>query len=300
MTDQADGLRELFGEGPTGSRLLGVEALAVASGKGGVGKTFVAANLAVLAAQEGRRVLLIDGDLGLANVDIALGVRARHTIVEVLRGEVSLADALVRGPAGIHLLAAGSGAEWLAQLDGEGGDLLRSELDRLAEPFDLVIVDCAAGIGRNVRFFARAAGRVVLTLTPEPTALADAYALTKGLVSDGVSDIRVVVNQALSPSDARDAFGRLRVVTARFLTHELTFLGGIPRDEDVRRSIRARQPLVSFSPACRAADALARLHALLRTPGAIASPGGWWDRIFSTAGRAFEEQSRVVAAQGAR
>lgn len=254
--DQASGLRGLLERDPAGARIGRIEAIAVASGKGGVGKTFVAANLAVLAGRAGRRVLLIDGDLGLANLDVVLGLRCRHTLGDVLRGDVGLAAALVPGPRNVSVLSAGSGVEWLGRLDAAGLAVLRDELAKLDDRFDLVVVDCAAGIGHNVRFFAEVAGRVLLTMTPEPTALADAYALLKALTTASGIELNVVVNQALSPADARDAFGRLRVVSERFLRAELSYLGQVPRDEDVRLSVRARQPVVSYSANSRAAHAL--------------------------------------------
>lgn len=280
MIDQASGLRSLLERGSAEARFGRVDAIAVASGKGGVGKTVVAANLAVLAARAGRRVLLIDGDLGLANVDVVLGVHCRHTIGDVLRGSVPLSTALVRGPGGVCVLAAGSGAEWLAHLDAGGLAVLQDELAGLGNAFDLIVVDCAAGIGRNVLFFARVTGRVLVTLTPEPTALADAYALLKALAADGTVDAHVVVNQALSSTDARDAFGRLRAVSERFLATEPAYVGHVPRDDDVRRSVRARQPVVTFSAGSRAASALDGVfRALLATratpaPRARASIGG--------------------------
>ncbi len=259
MIDQASGLRNVLERGAGGGRLGRVDAIAVASGKGGVGKTFVAANLAVAAARAGRRVLLIDGDLGLANVDVVLGLHCRHTVGDVLRGTVSLQRALVPGPCGVSVLAAGSGAEWLARLDARGLAVLHDELTLLGSGFDLIVIDCAAGIGRNVHFFARVTGRVLLTLTPEPTALADAYALLKALADDCAIEVHVVVNQALSADDARDAFGRLRAVSERFLDVEPSFIGYVPRDEDVRRSVRARQPVMTYSATSRAACAIDRI-----------------------------------------
>ncbi|MCC7074050.1 MAG: MinD/ParA family protein [Deltaproteobacteria bacterium] len=274
MSDQASGLRSLIDRRPSGVRLGNAQAVAVASGKGGVGKTFMAANLAVLAARAGRRVLLIDGDLGLANVDVALGLRCQHSIGEVLRGEVSLARAIEPGPCGVSVLAAGSGAEWLAHLDVGGLAVLQSELTNIGTAFDLIVIDCAAGIGRNVLFFAKVAGRVLLTLTPEPTALADAYALLKTLAADRSIDVQVVVNQALSTSDARNAYGRLRAVSGRFLAKEPCYVGHVPRDEDVRRSVRARQPVVTYSSDSRAACALDGIFRALLPPRASIALGG--------------------------
>jgi flagellar biosynthesis protein FlhG len=274
--DQADGLRHLTGGRPR------ARVIAVASGKGGVGKTFLTTNLAVLAGRRGLRVLLVDGDLALANVDVVLSARAPRTIDDVLHGRCSIVEALARGPYGIHLLAAGSGVRGLAQLDDLARGRLLDEISTLESSFDVILIDCGAGIGDNVLFLASAATSCVLVLTPEPTALVDAYATAKALSEVGTGALEVVVNCATSDTDARATFGRLAAVVGRFLPMRLRYLGGVLRDDAVRKAVMARRPVVDFLPGARATAALAAVERSLLEQLPPEPLGGrlavWWDR----------------------
>jgi flagellar biosynthesis protein FlhG len=236
--------------------------VAVTSGKGGVGKTNVSVNLAAFAALQGQRVLLIDADLGLANSHILLGVSPRYHLGQVLDGSVRLDDALEPGPHGIHVLSASSGEQELTRLDDAQKHLLLTALDPLDDRFDLVIVDCGAGIGDNVVFFAGAAQMTLLVVTPEPTSLTDAYAAVKVLSQRaGVRHFSVVVNWAGDDRQGRDVFQKLVRVTDLFLQAKMSYGGSVPRDENVQRSVMAQQPVVDLypqSPASRALGALGR------------------------------------------
>ncbi len=286
--DQAGGLRVLVNahrrdeRGPAPSTAK-ARCVAVASGKGGVGKTFLSTNLAVLAARRGVRVLLIDGDLGLANVDVILQARARYTIEDVIEGTAGIRDAIADGPSGVKILAAGSGVRALADLDGGSRRRILEELALVEQDFDLVLIDCGAGIGGNVMFFASAASTCVLTVNAEPTCLIDAYAAVKALSQVGVDAVDVVVNCAMSDADARDSFGRLAAVAGRFLPVRLRFAGGVPRDESVRRAVMARRAVVDLSPNASASLALARVERRV-LDGADGGAGGrlsvFWDRMF--------------------
>ena len=230
--------------------------VSVVSGKGGVGKTFVSTSLSLIAATTGQRVLLIDGDLSLANVDIALGVKTKHHLGDVLAGRVTLSEAIVPGPNGLFVLPASAGVAELAHMSDDDQRQLLSALRVPLSPFDLVVIDCGAGVGDNVVFFGRAAHESVVVLTPEPTALADAYATIKVLATRaGVSTIDIIVNQA-NDSTGRDVFRRLSGVVGRFLPTCLRYIGSVPLDDAVRTAVLNRQPLVVHQPDSVAARAM--------------------------------------------
>ena len=230
--------------------------VSIVSGKGGVGKTFISTSMALLSAHQGKRVLLIDGDLSLANVDIVMGVRTKYHLGDVIDGTVTFHEAVVPGPGGVFVLPASAGLSNLASISVEQQ---RRILDTLAPQlaiFDVVIIDCGAGVGDNVVFFGRAAGEVLLVLTPEPTALADAYATIKVLHHEaGIDVVDVVVNQA-GESIGRDVFKRLSGVVGRFLNVRLRFRGSVPLDDAVRHAVLAQRPLVTAQPAAPAAQTM--------------------------------------------
>ena len=280
IVDQAKSLRDLVGRGGTAP----LRVVAVTSGKGGVGKTHLACNLAVLAARAGRRVLVLDADLGLANADIVLGVAPHLHLGHLLEGEARLDEVLAEGPAGVRVLAASSGVQRLTRLD-EGERLrLVSGLDAIEDRFDLVLIDCAAGIGDNVLFFAGAAREALLVVSPEPTSLTDAYATVKVLSQQaGVDRFSVVVNTAPTEAHARETFARLTRVTGRFLGAQVGFLGHIPHDENLPRALMAQRPLVELFPRSAATRALQRITAdLLRQAPPPSLDGGLrflWRRL---------------------
>lgn len=282
MTDQARGLRELMKEQRQSKQPLRV--IGVASGKGGVGKTNVASNLAALVARAGHRVLIIDGDLGLANVEIVYGLKPRFHLGHILSGEAEVKDVLVEGPHGVKLLPAGNGVQSLSRLDESQQLRLITALDALDDAFDFVFLDAGAGIGDNVLFFIGAAQEALLVVSPEPTSLTDAYATVKVLCqSAGVRHFDVVVNQAPTEAIARDIFDRLLAVASRFLEARMRFLGWVPRDENVHRAVMAQRPLIDAfptSPATRALNAV--VDNLLHEPPPAQLDGGLkllWNRI---------------------
>jgi len=280
--DQAQSLRDHVGaRRATGDPPLRV--IAVTSGKGGVGKTHISANLAVLAAKAGRRVLLVDADLGLANADIVLGICPTRHLGHLLDGSATAEEVLTEGPRGIRVLGASSGIQSLTNLTDEQKLALVSSFATLDDRFDLVIVDCGAGIGDNVLFFAGAAQEALLVVSPEPTSLSDAYATVKVLSQDaGVTHFSVVANQAVD-FQGRDVFRRLTQVTDRFLDARLKYLGNVPRDEDLPRAVRVQQPLVELYPRSPASRALSVLcDALLTSQPPTSLPGGvklFWQQL---------------------
>ena len=281
MSDQAAGLREAVSTPAKGRPPLRV--IAVTSGKGGVGKTHVSANLAVLAAKAGRRVLLIDADLGLANADIVLGVCPERHLGHLLDGSATTDEVLAAGPHGLRILGASSGVQELTALTDQQKLSLVQAFESAAAQFDLVIIDCAAGIGDNVVFFAGAAQEALLVVSPEPTSLSDAYATVKVLSQQaGVTAFSVVANQA-ADFQGRDVFRRLTQVTDRFLRAKLTYLGHVPRDENLQRAIQVQQPVVDLFPRAPASRALQVLaDTLLASPAPASLQGGmklFWQQL---------------------
>lgn len=231
--------------------------LAVTSGKGGVGKTSVSLNLAIALGQRGLSVGLIDADLGLANLDLMLGVLPEYDLTSIISGQKKAREVLVDGPAGIKLLAGGSGAADLANLTEYQ---LRRVLDILADldgMFDVYIIDTGAGIGRQVMTFVAAADEVLVVTTPDPTAVADAYGLIKVLRNSTKGAwnavVRVVVTMAETESESFAVFRRLDQVTRRFLGLSLHYLGCLEKDAVVARAVREQKPFTMGHPTSRPA-----------------------------------------------
>lgn len=240
----------------------GIRVIAVASGKGGVGKTNVVANLALALQQEGLRVVVLDADLGLANLDTLLGLEPRGTLRDVLNGERALADVVTEGPGGIRVIPAASGFEDMTRLTPAQRLHLLEELDVLEGSFDVLLIDIGAGISSNVTFFTAAARETMVVVTPEPTSLADAYALMKVLSArHGEQEFSVLVNMARNESEARRTFAHLARVASRFLDVSLKRAGTIPWDADLPVAVRRQQcvrELAPGAPASRAFGDLAR------------------------------------------
>jgi flagellar biosynthesis protein FlhG len=237
-----------------------LKVFALTSGKGGVGKTNIAANLAVLAAKAGKRVLVIDADLGLANIEIIFGLKPRYHLGDLLEQRRTIDEVLVKGPHGVCLLPAGSGIQSLTHLTDQQKLQFVTALDPLEDMFDVVFIDSGAGIGENVLFFVGAAQEAILVVSPEPTSLVDAYATVKVLSQQaGVKHFSVVVNPVVDELPARAIFQKLTAVTNRFLTAQVRHLGYIPRDENMHRAIMAQRAVVDLFPSSPSSRALASI-----------------------------------------
>ncbi|MCL0036728.1 MinD/ParA family protein [Thermodesulfovibrionales bacterium] len=223
--------------------------IAVSSGKGGVGKTNFVANLALFYAGLNKRVLILDADLGLSNIDILFGLSPKYNLKHVLRGEKKIKDVVAAGPSGIKILPASSGVRELVNLTDEQKLNLVSELDDFDMPFDIFLIDTGAGISDNVLFFCSAAQETIVLITTEPTSMTDAYALIKILSRDfGERHFNILVNTARSENDALNTFRKLAVAADRFLNLSINYLGYLPYDRHVKSAIIAQKGFITIYP----------------------------------------------------
>ncbi len=243
---------------------------AITSGKGGVGKTLVAANLAAALARAGQRVLVLDADLGLANLDVVLNLAARVTLHDVFTGKASLDEALQPAPGGFSVLLAGSGLVEYSRMTPEVRDKLLGVIAQVRPRFDQVLLDTGAGISDVVLFTVSLADEVLVVATPEPTSMTDAYATVKVLANtQAARPMRLLVNQTQRAADGRAVRTQLQAVVDRFVNGnlaqpvQLQWLGEVPLDPAVRESVQRRQLLMEAMPGCPAAVALAAAAARL-------------------------------------
>jgi len=248
------------------SRAAARKVTAITSGKGGVGKTFLAANLAAALARQGQRVLVLDADLGLANLDVVLNLFPKVTLHEVFAGKCKLEEAIVAAPGGFSVLLAGSGMVEYSRMTPELRDQLRDVLNQVAPRFDQVLLDTGAGISDVVLYTVSLAHRVIVVATPEPTSLTDAYATIKVLATTQQRRrISLVVNQARRPGDGRVVRQQLQQVVDRYVSPgldspiQIDLLGELPNDSAVRDAVLRRQLLVETLPGAPAAVAVGQL-----------------------------------------
>jgi len=252
-----------------------VQVIAISGGKGGVGKTCVAVNLATALAAAGKRVLLFDGDLGLANVDVLLGITPRHTLEHVLDGRCTLEEAMVLAPQGFRIIPAASGVARLATLSSTEHLGLIQAFSQITCGLDVLIVDTAAGIADGVRQFCQASQNVLVVLRDEPASLTDAYALVKVLRRDhGVGRFRVLANMTQTQGEGEALFRKLERVTSRFLDVVLEYAGDIPEDPYVRHAIREQRSVIEAYPSCAATRAFKKLARSADKWPMAASPRG--------------------------
>lgn len=233
-----------------------VKVISIASGKGGVGKTNVAVNLAYQQARAGRKVLLLDADLGLANVDILLNLKPRKNLSDVLEGKCALKDILITAPGGFTVIPAASGKKSMAEMAHAQHAGIVMALSELEGDFDLMIVDNAAGISDSVVTFSRASHHVAVVCSDEPTSMADAYALIKVLNREaGITHFQVLRNRVSSDAEAQNGFNRLAETASRFLNVHLTYAGYIPDDPCVTKAVTKQQCVSEAFPASPASKA---------------------------------------------
>ncbi len=293
MTDQATTLRAM-GAAAQPNAIPGKDratrVYAITSGKGGVGKTAVTANTAVALARMGKNVLILDADLGLANIDVVFGLAPKYNLNHFFSGEQELSAIMVDGPDGVKILPAGSGVQNFTHLDSLQKQRLLDGLDLMHNDFDFVLIDTEAGISENVTYFNTAAQEILVVTTPDPTAITDAYALMK-LLSTQYHEKRfnLVVNQVQTDEEALDVYRKLTMVSNRYLDISIDFLGSIPADRQMIDAIRKQKVIVELYPTSRITAAFTQLASTLCAEQIPCDPKGgiqfFWKRLLDFGGR---------------
>jgi flagellar biosynthesis protein FlhG len=276
MANQALNVPVLAGAGRPAATVL-----AITSGKGGVGKTNIAANLALCLAAANQRVLLLDADMSLGNLDLLMDIHSRYNISHVINGRKSMEEIIQAGPNGLRVVCGASGLDRLADIsEGEQYRLLE-HLGRLQQETDTILIDTAAGISKSVIGFCLAADRVLVITTPEATAMADSYGMIKVLARKGYGGpINLVVNMARSAAEGKQTYQRMADVAQRFLRTPVYHAGTLLRDERLCEAVRQRTPVVLAYPKSEISASLAMIAARLagiRHGGSV--DGGFFRRV---------------------
>lgn len=244
MADQAQKLREMAGakrsvSGPINK--LAIKSISITSGKGGVGKSNTSIAIAAALSQQGNRVLLLDGDFGLANLHILLGIAPHYNLSHLAKGECSIEDILSDGPAGIKLIPGASGVMALADSNPKVISNIITDLKKIEDHFDYLIIDGGAGIHETALKLTTSADRAIVVITPEPTSLADAYAVVKNAAARGYTKLSVIVNMAENDEEGKEAYLKLAALSQKYLDFEPTLLGIIPFDRTIPKLIRSQK-----------------------------------------------------------
>lgn len=256
MWDQAENLRKMVKAVHVKPQSAVIKAnhskarvITVTSGKGGVGKSNITVNLALALAKIGKKVLIIDADFGMGNVDVLLGCSAPYNILHLLEGELTLNDIIIEGPHGIKFIAGGSGIHTLANLSKSQLTYIVNQLTLLDQWAEIILIDTGAGISQNVMNFVMAADEVIIVATPEPTAITDAYAMMKTFSHyQGTGILRLVVNRVMEADEGKAAADKLVKVASNFLDLSLTNLGTVHEDSDLIRAVKKQMPLLLAFP----------------------------------------------------
>ncbi|NLS45380.1 MAG: MinD/ParA family protein [Firmicutes bacterium] len=255
MRNQAEILRKAIKDHTKPQRII-----AVTSGKGGVGKSNLVINMSIALASGGTKVLVIDADIGLGNIDLLLGMTTKYTLEHVALGEVDLKDIEVAGPGGIKIIPGGSGAQRLLRVSEEEREALIEKLKSLGHEADFIIIDTGAGLSPNVLAFLTSVREIVVVTTPEPTAVADAYAAIKTIAYENPgASVMLVVNMAKNRKNAEDTADNISIVARKFLAMETDFLGFVPRDPAVINAVISQQPFFLAYPYSDASRAVMRV-----------------------------------------
>jgi len=256
LTDQAHALRNLVMQsGPRRAKIV-----AITSGKGGVGKSNIAVNLAIRLSRMGRRVVLLDADLGTANADVLCNLSPTGDLAHVVAGRQTLVQAMIEAPGGFRLIPGASGLAQMAALGEFERVRLMQQVRQLEEDNDLVLIDTGAGVSPNVLSFALGADQLLVVTTPEPTAVADAYAVIKIVSRQREdSDVRVLVNMVKDTEEGRDVFKRIDAVCRQFLGLSTLYAGHVVSDPRVSMAVRRRRPFILDSPNCDASACISQL-----------------------------------------
>lgn len=262
----------------------------ITSGKGGVGKTAVVANTAVYLSKMGKRVLILDADLGLANIDVVFGLAPSHNLNHFFSGGMDLENIMIDGPAGLKILPAGSGVQRFTRLDSRQKMRLLEALDAMHNEFDIVLIDTEAGISENVTYFNTAAQEILVVTTPEPTAITDAYALMKLLSTQyHEKHFNLIVNFIKTEDEALDVYRKLTIVANRYLDISINYMGSIPTDKLMIDSIRQQKVIAELHPTSKTSHAFANLARMIAQEPAHLEPKGsvqfFWKKLLDFGGR---------------
>jgi flagellar biosynthesis protein FlhG len=281
MPDQAENLRQFVQQKAGRARVI-----AVSSGKGGVGKTNTCVNLGIALARNGARVVLLDADLGLANIEVLLGINSLYNLQHVVTGQQSMMDVVVDAPGGIQIVPGSSGIAQIADLGPNARDNVLTGLEELQRHADFILIDTMAGIGQNAVAFAIAADEVLLVTTPEPSSIVDAYATIKTVFHQRPdAKFHVIVNQVMNKQQAGAVAHKLADVTGRFLERNVSFAGFIPRDPRVMQAVMQTSPYVLRYPNAPASRAVATIAERLNASGESGRAGqGFLKRVAETFG----------------
>lgn len=293
MNDQAHKLRKLVENRQTAEqrdafaeesfvRTPRARIIAITSGKGGVGKTNLAVNLAIALTALDKRVLIIDADLGMANVDVVLGTSSQYNFLHLMQEEVSVDDIISEGPCGIKYLSGGSGIEQLANLSYNELKCMMQKLYRCEAFADIILLDTGAGLGKNVLNFLTSSDEVVLVTTPEPTAMTDAYAIMKAYSQYSTAPIRLVVNRVFDEAEGADVLHKLSKTAERFLGLPLEFLGQIYEDRNLMKAVKLQRPLLLAYPGSVASRCIKRIAVnLLEGGGEVGGLQGFLEKFLA-------------------
>ncbi|MBE5943914.1 MAG: MinD/ParA family protein [Lachnospiraceae bacterium] len=248
--DQASKLRQMVS---TNNEMTNARVIAVTSGKGGVGKTSFSVNLAIEIAKMGKKVVIFDADFGLANVEVMLGIRPKYNLLDLIHNNKSIEEIITNGPNNIGFISGGSGVSELATLDKDSIKILISEMVKLDNLYDVVIIDTGAGITDSVMEFVMVSPEIVLVVTPEPTSITDAYSLLKVLrrkdkFNPLYKTINVVSNRISDENEGMDIYNKINTVSSKFLNTKLKFLGNIPQDKNASLAIIEQKPVTMAYP----------------------------------------------------
>jgi len=251
--DQAGGIRKM-------NNITPVRVIAITGGKGGVGKTNLSVNIGIALAQTGRRVALLDADMGLANVDILLGIYPKFNLSHVLSGDKTLAEIMLDGPSGLRVIPGASGIQKMSELSTIEQAAVIHAFSEMDQDLDILIVDTAAGISASVVNFARACQEIIVVVCDEPTSLTDAYAFIKLLNRDyGLANFHVITNMVQTVHQGQALFQKLTKVTDHYLDITLRFLGAVPYDDYLRKSVQKQTPVVVAFPESKSSIAVKEL-----------------------------------------
>jgi flagellar biosynthesis protein FlhG len=296
--DQAGALRKLksgerksaevqgagLDEAPGTQRAAGVRVISITSGKGGVGKTNITVNLACLLTQMKKKILILDADMGLANIDVILGLTPKYNLSHVLNGQKTMEEAIIKGPGGIMILPSASGIQEMSDLSKGQKLTLLDEMRALSSQVDFLLIDTAAGIAGNVMYFNMAATEIIVVTSPEPTSLTDAYAIIKVLhQKHAKKHFRLLVNLVRDAREGREVYQRLNQATYRFLNLNVEYLGHILYDEKLPEAVKQQQAFTSAYPNAPASKCLVALaEKLCREQPSGSDLGGisfFWERV---------------------